>query len=195
MKVLGWKGLAGGALVAVVALLLASFATSLQSAEAQPPSPPNRFFGSVTLDGAPAAGGTVVTATIGGVECGSTSVAVGETYAYVLDVVSDGEISGCGTAGASISFLVGGNSADQSATYTSGDFTQLDLTATSAAPTPPPPPPPAETATPEIVVTPFGSGGDLGGGSGTAWWAIAAGTGVLALAGSAGWMAYRRVAR
>jgi hypothetical protein len=196
MKVLGWKGLAGGALVAVLALLLASFATSLHSAEAQPPSPPNRFFGSVTLDGAAAAGGTVVSAEIGGVECGSTAVAVGETYAYVLDVVSDGEISGCGTAGATITFLVGGNAADQTATYTSGDFTQLDLTASSAPPPTPPPPPPTEVpATPTIVVTPFGSGGDLGGGSGMAWWAIAAGAGVLALAGSAGWTAYRRVAR
>jgi hypothetical protein len=201
MKVLSWKGLAGGALAAVVALLLASFATSLHSAEAQPPSPPNRFFGSVTLDGAPAAAGTVVTAQIGGVECGSTTVVTGETFAYIVDAVSDGEISGCGSAGATVSFLVGGNTADQTASWTSGDFTQLDLTASSAAaPTATPPPPPTEgpaeaTPTTVIVVTPFGSGGDLGGGSGTAWWAIATGAGVLALAGSAGWVAYRRAVR
>jgi hypothetical protein len=200
MKVFSWRrGLAGGALVAVVALLVASLGTGLDSAKAQPPSPPNRFFGSVTLDGAAAAAGTVVSAQIGGVECGSTTVVTGETFAYIVDAVSDGEISGCGSAGATVSFLVGGNTADQTATWTSGDFTQLDLTASSAAPPPPPPtvapPPPVETETPVIVVTPFGSGGDLGGGSGMAWWAIAAGAGVLALAGSAGWMAYRRTVR
>jgi hypothetical protein len=200
MKGLSWRVIGSGALAAAIVLLLASFATSLQSVEAQPPSPPNRFFGSVTLDGAPAAAGTVVSAQIGGVECGSTTIVTGETFAYILDAVSDGEISGCGSAGASVTFLVGGNAADQTATWTSGDFTQLDLTASSAAPPPvqptTPPPPPAEpTATAVIVVTPFGSGGDLGGGSGTAWWAIATGAGVLALAGSAGWLAYRRVAR
>ena len=193
--VFGWKALGKGAMAAAVVVLLASFASTLQSVEAQPPSPPNRVFGSVTLDGAPAAGGTVVSATIGGVECGSTAVAVGETYAYVLDVVSDGDVSGCGSAGATVTFLVGGNPADQTASWTSGDFSPLDLTATSAAPPPPPPPPPPPT-TPTIVVTPFGSGGYLGGGgSGMAWWALAAGAGVLALAGTAGWMAYRRTVR
>jgi hypothetical protein len=200
MKILTWKVVAGGTLAALAALLLASFAISMHSVEAQPPSPPNRFFGSVTLDGAPAAAGTVIAAQIGGVECGSTTVVTGETFAYILDAVSDGEIAGCGSAGATVNFLVGGNTADQTASWTSGNFSQLDLTASSSAPPPPPtvappPPPAAETATPVIVVTPFGSGGDLGGGSGTAWWAIAAGAGVLALAGSAGWVAYRKTVR
>jgi len=195
MMVFGWKALGIGALAAVVALLLASFASALPSVEAQPPSPPNRFFGSVTLDGAPASGGTIVSATIGGVECGSAAVAVGETYAYVLDVVSDGDVSGCGSAGATVTFLVGGNPADQTATWTSGDFSPLDLTATSAAP-PTVAPPTVAPETPTIVVTPFGSGGYLGGGgSGIAWWALAAGAGVLALAGTAGLMAYRRTVR
>lgn len=194
MMLFGWKGLGIGALAAVVALVAASFASALPS-EAQPPSPPNRFFGSVTLDGAPAPGGTTVTASIGGVECGSAAVAVGETYAYVLDVVSDGDVSGCGSAGATVSFSVGGNPADQTATWTSGDFTPLDLTATSAAP-PTEVPPTEVPETPTIVVTPFGSGGYLGGGgSGIAWWALAAGAGVLALAGTAGLMAYRRTVR
>jgi hypothetical protein len=112
----------------------------------------------------------------------------------VLDVVSDGDVSGCGSAGATVTFLVGGNPADQTAAWTSGDFSPLDLTATSAAP--PPPPPTVAPETPTIVVTPFGSGGYLGGGdSGIAWWALAAGAGVLALAGTAGLMAYRRTVR
>ena len=196
MMVFSWKALGKGALAAAIVLLLASFASTLQSVEAQPPSPPNRFFGSVSLDGAAAAGGTVVSASIGGVECGTTTVAVGATYAYVLDVVSDGEISGCGSAGATVTFSVGGNAATQTATWSSGDFSPLDLTATSAAATPvPPPPPPPVQPTPPIVVTPFGSGGNLGGGSGTAWWTLAAGAVVLALAGSAGWMVYRRTVR
>jgi hypothetical protein len=122
-------------------------------------------------------------------------VAVGETYAYVLDAVSDGDVSGCGSAGATVTFLVGGNAADQTASWTSGDFSPLDLTATSAAP-PTVAPPTVAPETPTIVVTPFGSGGYLGGGgSGIAWWALAAGAGVLAMAGTAGWMAYRRTVR
>lgn len=199
MIVLSWKALGRGAVAAVVVLLLASFASTLHSVEAQPPVPPLRAYGSVTLDGATAPAGTVVSAQIGGVECGSATVVVGDP-AYTLDVVSSAEITGCGSAAASVTFSVGGVVADQTATWDSA-FLALDLTATTAAPTAVPPtvaPPtvaPPTEVPPEIVVTPFGSGGDLGGGSGTAWWALAAGAGVLALAGLAGWMAYRRTVR
>src|SRR3972149_1306191 len=77
MMVWGGKALGKGGMAAAVVLLLASFASTLQSVEAQPPSPPNRVFGSVTLDGAPAAGGTVGSATIGGVEGGWAAAAWG----------------------------------------------------------------------------------------------------------------------
>jgi hypothetical protein len=94
----------------------------------------SRFFGSVTLDGQPAPVGTVVTAQIGGVECGSTAVAGGETYDYVLDVAAAEETAGCGVEGATVWFTVGGGPAVQTATWQSGAFTELNLSAVEAAP-------------------------------------------------------------
>ena len=93
---------------------------------AQPPTPPNRFFGDVTLDGSPAAEGTNVTATHGGNVCGQTTVKADSTY--VLDVVSSGQTAGCGTEGATVDFWVAGITAG-TATWHSGYFTALDLVA------------------------------------------------------------------
>jgi len=93
---------------------------------AQPPTPPNRFFGDVTLDGSPALPGTYITATIGGNVCGATSVEADSTY--VVDVVSEGNAPGCGTEGATVDFWVAGLAAG-SATWHSGYFTELDLAA------------------------------------------------------------------
>jgi hypothetical protein len=95
-------------------------------APAQPPTPPNRFFGDVTLDGSPAPEGTNVTATIDGNVCGQTAVQADSKY--VLDVVSSGQTAGCGTEGATVDFWVGGLLAG-SALWSSGQFTQLDLAA------------------------------------------------------------------
>lgn len=199
-----------GTVAVAAALLLASLVGSFQGASAQ--GPPARLYGSATVDGVAASEGANITATIGGVDCGQTTVQDGS---YVLDVVADGPAEfepsarpGCGSAtNSTINLTVDGCDAG-TATWSGGTFIQQDLAAVCAAPTEVPPtaapptvapptevPPTAAPPTEVIVVTPFGSGGDLGGGSGTAWWAIAAGAGVLALAGSAGWMAYRRTVR
>jgi hypothetical protein len=185
--IISWKALRRGVLLAAVVALLSSLIVT--SVSAQPPTPPNRFFGNVTLDGTPAPAGANVTATIGGNICGQTTVKADSTY--VLDVLSSNQTPGCGTDGASVSFTVAGNPAGSS-TWTSGNFSQLDLAAT----TPPPPTavptpmPPAPTAKPTIV---SGSGGYLDEGGGTAWWTyMAAGLGLLLL-GTAGVAAYRRL--
>jgi len=183
---LSWKALRRGALVAVVVALLSSLMAA--SVSAQPPTPPNRFFGAVTLNGAVAPAGTDVSASIGGTVCGQTTVQADGTY--VLDVVSSGQTAGCGTEGASVSFAVGGSPAG-TATWSSGQFTNLDL---AGAPAPPPtvaPPTVAPvTPTPRVVT---GTGGYLDGGSGAAWWTyMAAGLSVLLL-GTAGAAAYRRL--
>jgi serine protease len=91
-------------------------------------TPPNRFFGDVTLNGLPAPPGTNVTATIGGNACGQTTVQANSTY--VLDVVSSGQTLGCGTEGATVSFSVAGLAAG-TGTWHSNSFTRLDLCATS----------------------------------------------------------------
>lgn len=184
---LSWKALRRGALVAAVVALLSSLMVA--SVAAQPPTPPNRFFGDVTVDGAPAAAGTAVAATIGGNACGQTTVQADGTY--VLDVVSSGQTAGCGTEGAAIDFTVGGNPAG-TATWSSGQFTELDLVGGPAPPVEPTVEPIVEPVTPTPVIV-TGSGGYLDGGSGTAWWAYMAGGLSLLLLGTAGVAAYRRL--
>jgi hypothetical protein len=182
-----WKALGIGALVAGVALLLASLVPALESASAQPATPPNRFFGNATLDGAAAPAGTNVTASIGGVNCGQTTVEADSSY--VLDVVSSGQTAGCGTEGASVSFTVGGCDAG-TGTWSGGQFTQLDLAGVCAPPVVPTAAPPAvATATP-VVVT--GTGGYLGGDSGTPSWAYLAGGLSLLLTAAGGLAVLRR---
>ena len=182
--IISWKALKKGVVVAAVVALLSSLLVATVSA--QPPTPPNRFFGSVTLNGSPAPAGTNVSADIGGNVCGQTTVKDDSTY--VLDVVSSGQTAGCGTEGASVSFTVGGNPAG-SATWSSGQFTSLDLAGQAAQPTAVPSPKPA-TPTP-VVVT--GSGGYLDDSSGTAWWTYMAAGLSLLLLGTAGVAAYRRL--
>lgn len=176
------KTLMRGVLITAVVALLSSLMVA--SVGAQPPTPPNRFFGNVTLDGAPAPAGTNVSASIGGNVCGQTTVAADSTY--VLDVVSSGQTAGCGTEGASVDFTVGGSPAG-SATWSSGQFTELDLAGAPAAPTAEPP---AVTPTP-VVVT--GTGGYLDSGSGTGSWAYVAGGLSLLMLAAAGAVAYRRL--
>jgi len=171
-------------LIAAVVALVSSLMVA--SVSAQPPTPPNRFFGDVTLSGAPAPAGTNVSASIGGNVCGQTTVQADSTY--VLDVVSSGQTAGCGTEGASVSFTVGGDPAG-TATWSSGQFTNLAL-AGAAAPTVAPPTVAPVTPTPRVVT---GTGGYLDGGSGTAWWTYMAGGLSLLLLGTAGAAAYRRL--
>jgi hypothetical protein len=179
------KALRRGVLAAAIVALISSLMVA--SVSAQPPTPPNRFFGSVTG----AAAGASVAATIGGVTCGQTTVKSDSTY--VLDVVSSGQTAGCGTEGASITFTVDGSTAG-SGTWSSGKFTQLDL-APQAAPTAVPSAvPTAAPVTPTPVVV-TGTGGYLDSGSGTAWWAYMAAGLTLLLLGTAGVAAYRRYAR
>jgi hypothetical protein len=189
--ILNGKTFGRGVLVAAVVALISSLMIATVAAQ-PPPVPPDRFFGSVTLDGTPAPAGTSVVATIGGVSCGTTTVKSDSTY--VLDVVSSNETAGCGTDGASVSFTVGGSPAG-SDTWTSGKFSQLDLAGQAAPPTTVPPttvPATAVPATPKPTIV-TGSGGYLDGGSGTAWWIyMAAGLGLLLL-GTAGATAYRRL--
>jgi len=183
--IFNWKALRRGVLVAAVVALISSLMAA--SVSAQPPTPPNRFFGNVTG----AAAGASVTATIGGVTCGQTTVKSDSTY--VLDVVSSGQTASCGTEGASVSFTVAGNPAG-SGTWHSGQFTSLDLAPqaapTAAPPTAAPPTVAPVTPTPKVVT---GTGGYLDSGNGTAWWLYTAAGLTLLLLGTAGVAAYRRL--
>jgi len=187
--IISWKALRKGVLIAAVVALISSLMVA--SVSAQPPTPPNRLFGNVTLDGSPAPAGTQITATVGGNVCGQTTAKSDSTY--VLDVVSSGQTAGCGTEGASVSFTVGGSPAG-SASWSSGKFTSLDLAGGPAPPTvvPTVAPPTVAPVTPTPVIV-TGTGGYLDGGSGTAWWVYTAAGLALLLLGTAGAAGYRRL--
>src|SRR3990172_2377885 len=73
-----WKALRRGVLVGAIVALLSGLMVA--SVSAQPPTPPDRFFGNVTLNGAAAAAGTNVTATIGGEGGGPAAAAAGRFF-------------------------------------------------------------------------------------------------------------------
>lgn len=101
---------------------------------------PHEFYGGVTIAGSPAPAGTVITATIGGTECGSVqTVEAGrygspdESLGTRLDVTATAD-----QAEATITFYVNGVAAQETATFASGATTALDLTAAAAESTPTP---------------------------------------------------------
>lgn len=112
----------------VVAVALAAFAAPAPPAAAQLP---NRIYGTVTLNGAPAPAGTPILALTGGKTCGSSTVtAPGRNgLTYLLDVPDGGAAAEC-KPGAIITFTVGGLTAAQSFMLDElGSFHRIDLTA------------------------------------------------------------------
>jgi hypothetical protein len=115
-------------LLTVVAGAAIGLAGLVPSLLAQP-GPPNRFYGSLTVDGAPAPVGTTVTAVVGGKECGSrTTDTAGQ---YVVDALAGSQTSGCGSPGAEVTFRVGSRTANEKGSWQGGVFTRLDLTVSS----------------------------------------------------------------
>ena len=100
------------------------------------PAPPHFFAGTVTINGAAAPDGTTVAALIGGQEAASTAVANGR-YNFKVP----------GAAGQTISFTIGSSVAEQTAIWSQGQRTPLNLTA-SGRPAATPAPGPAPTAIP-----------------------------------------------
>lgn len=120
----------------------------------QPP-PPNVFIGTATLNGQPAASGTMIAALLDGREVAAAAVKDGGSYQL--------RVQQCNTplAGQTISFAIGGVDTGQTALWRQGQIVALNLTASgrpAATPTPgpgptatlpaPTPAPPAPTPTP-----------------------------------------------
>ncbi len=99
------------------------------AAETSPPSFPQEFYGTVTIDGAPAPAGTTITATIGETTYGSIVTTKAGEYGSSSRheggrlVVSATD----GHAGETITFLVNGRAARETATFTPDSTTRLDL--------------------------------------------------------------------
>jgi hypothetical protein len=179
--------LIAGAVVAVT-LVLGSLGAARQAGAQSPPEPPSRFAGSVTIDGQPAPAGTPIEARVGDVSCGVSTVFVqGGQARYVIDVASAVSQPGCGTAGATVTFIVGGTKAPQSGTWRNYELAQLDLALVTATPTPLSSP--VLTPTPRPPVAGTGLAGPDGP---SAWWIISmAALASLGFAGM-GWAASRR---
>lgn len=111
--------------IALVAALLAGvFAVNMAAAQS---FPPHRFFGSLTINGQPAATGTVLRAFIGDTECATSTVSTAGSY--VIDVPGVTLNPNCGRSGQStVTFRVDGQAASQTPGYRDGGFQQLDLT-------------------------------------------------------------------
>jgi hypothetical protein len=147
---------------------------------------PGTYNGLVRLNGAPAAAGFEVTATIDGVDWGSTIVSGGR---YALDVPQKLPASEPCFAGGTITFTIDGGVCEPTEEWASG-LHDVDLNcAPAATPTVVPPSTPPVTPPTTPVVTPAkppvtGSGG-LGGDQGLPLWALllVGWAGLTALAG------------
>lgn len=188
--------LVGGVFATVLGVLLLGFSgafTAHEAAAESPPTPPSRFAGSVTLDGAPVAPGTVITAVIGSASCGATSTYTsGAEARYNLDVpaLDPGASPNCGTDGASVTFFVGAIKAKEVGSWKNYELSVLNLTAETPKPSPSPSAPGGTpVATPKAPAT--GNGAIAASDSNSAWLFAVLGLGTVAL-GAAGAVAARR---
>ncbi len=136
-QILKWFGGIGLA----VMLLGIGTLTASEAAADSPPAPPATFVGSILVDGAAPAPGTVVEAKIGGVACGVTTVFnSGSQARYSLEspALDPDQTPNCGTEGASIDFYVGGHKAQQTGSWLNYQLNQLDLTVVTTTTTPTP---------------------------------------------------------
>jgi len=107
------------------------------------PSIPHAFYGTVTIGGSDAPVGTVVTAKVGGVQCGSITTTVAGQYggsgAFDAKLTVTGEIA----TGATISFFVNDVDTTQTYAFSPGGVDELNLTAEA----------PSDTTAPSVVIT------------------------------------------
>lgn len=143
-----------------VALPAASLAaTALFSTVHAQFDPPSTVFGSVADSGGVVPAGVTVEAYIGDTLCGTkgrtefTGDGAARVTVYVVDVVSESQIAGCGVEGREIRVKIGERFATQTAKWNPGPV-QLDVTFGSASPAAIPTFTPAPTRTPVPASTP-----------------------------------------
>ena len=138
-------------LAAVAAAITSALVVSVAGAQS-PPTPPSRFVGNVTVNGAPAAAGTTIEARIGGTTCGVTTVFMsGAEARYALDspALDPAQNPACGVDGSVVQFYVGGQLANETGSWANYRLNTVNLTVTPAAvPTTPPPAAATPTRTP-----------------------------------------------
>jgi hypothetical protein len=110
-----------GALTLLLALCLIAGAVTPAYAT-EPPEMPHQFYGTVSSDGYPVGQGTLVEAFVNGIKQGEITVDDQSRYGY------NSIFRVSGTAGATVTFHVGGKEADEQATWGSGVVQKLNLT-------------------------------------------------------------------
>ena len=144
-------------LVVLAISVLALGAVTAQNAAAQgvPPSPPSTFFGAASIDGKPVPDGTEVRGFIDGKDCTQTAqgfrgtVTDGGASAYVVTIVHESQIAGCGRAGRTVTFRIAGHAAGQSSPWQPG-AQRLDINSGGGSPVPLPTATPTSRAAPSI---------------------------------------------
>lgn len=194
----------GALLFAVAGVMVAVAAFGLHqsagSVEAQP-LPPAKFYGTVTVNGAPAPVGSDIRAKVNGEICGQALVkgidGVGAN-AYNVDVLHSGQQAGCGNVGDTVTFEWASTPTGSefmlcgSGTWDNTHFNQLNLVC-GAAPTATPTPSPSTTGQPtptpsQPAKAPVTGSGPADGSF--AWWPLALSAAIVAAAG--GLVALRR---
>jgi uncharacterized repeat protein (TIGR02543 family) len=111
-----------GALAFLLALCLIAGGIIPAYATEPPPEMPHQFYGTVCFDGDPVAEATLVEAFVDDVKQAQTTVDGEGRYGY------DTVFRVSGTAGATVTFRVGGIEADEDAAWESGKVQELNLT-------------------------------------------------------------------
>jgi hypothetical protein len=152
---------ATGAMLSLIAILALFGGMAVVEAQS-PPGPPSRFVGSVTVNGQPAAAGTVIEARIGDASCGTATVFLsGSEARYSLDSPGADPAGSpdCGTDGDTVTFIVGGTQANETGTWRNFDLNTVNLTVSSAVATPTVPAATPTTATGATATATTGGGG------------------------------------
>ena len=118
----------------LAALLLAGIALQGTAGATIAQAPPTRFYGTITINGAPAPAGTEVTAYVGDLLCGASLTAAADGF-YFVDVAHDVTIPGCGVESIEVRFSANGIVADETGYFRQGIFVNLNLSV-SGAPSP-----------------------------------------------------------
>ena len=115
------------------------------------PIPPHAFVGTVTVDGAPAADGTQVTAFLEGVpdSVAGTTVTDGR---YVIKIVQRSSSSTL-FADRKITFKIGGRDGSPTAVWISGSADELNIAVGSSAPPPVDTPPPVDAPAGSLAIS------------------------------------------
>ena len=130
----------------LVAALFTAILTLLPSVASAQRVIPHAFLGLATVNGNPASDGTVVAAFVDGRQVVAESVSGGSYPVLMVEPDADSFV------GKTVTFTIGGIPANETALWTQGEVTQLNLTASPTQATPVPQATTAATATPVLVV-------------------------------------------